>query len=200
MSKNKTPDVKILDPVEDSGAELNKLKEVYEQLKADPDSTLLQVSNNDIMLTLESLAQRLGAVEAKVGIGLPEPEVVANRTVILQGPGSRDNLQDFNDPMDKKIDRYQEIQEQRQALINKKGSKYIKPKTANTVDLNSRLRSLVGSHLGMVQTTLTNMKIQGTIGNFQVVPIGTPAPVNSMSGRVIVTVDHNSNVLDIYVG
>lgn len=186
MVKNKASEVKILEAVED------QVKTV------DNSGTLDFIGKLDaILLGLESLEQRLAAVENKSGIGLPEQQIRKDPMVIVQSPGQTNEQQELQDM---KTDRYQEIQNQRKALMDRKNSKYVKPKTGNTIDLNTKLRSLVGSHLGMVQTSLTNMKVAGTISNFQVLPIGVPAPSNSVSGRVIVTVDANSNVLDIYLG
>lgn len=160
------------------------------------ESTSLYDQMNTMLLQLESLNQRISAVEMRSGIG-GEETLSSDKTVILNAPGYRNNEED---QLHMKADRYTEIQNQRKALVAAKSSRHPPVKNENVITLNQKLKTMVGSHLGLVQTSLTNMKVSGAISTFQVLPIGMPAPANHVGGRVIVTVDASSNVLDIYVG
>lgn len=66
--------------------------------------------------------------------------------------------------------------------------------------LSSIVNGLIGKSLPEVREALEDLKNQGRIREFKVVPLGTPMASNAIPGRIQVIKDHADNVLDIVVG
>lgn len=152
---------------------------------ATEDTSSLSEKLDLLFASVEALSQRLDSLEGSATDKAVGEEVIDTRTAP-------------RDKFEVAAEKFQQLQVKRAEMMEK-SNRYPKVKSDQS-DIALRLQGLTGQTLASVHSMLQNMRIQGKIASYIVLPVGVPGPSDVNERRVIVSVDSTGNVLSAHLG